>query len=110
MERLPRLAKTAWLTLETLGIRNVRVMPAGEVLGCPEEAPFDVIIVTAAAPRLPPELLEQLTIGGRMIIPIGSRYEQDLMKVVRTSESHSLHSLGSCRFVPLLGKGAWDHA
>ncbi|MCS7207211.1 MAG: protein-L-isoaspartate(D-aspartate) O-methyltransferase [Dehalococcoidia bacterium] len=109
VERVPHLLHSARAILEALGYGNrVEVRPAGEVLGCPEEAPFHAILVTAGAPTLPRVLLEQLAIGGRMVIPIGSRYEQDLMRVVRTREGYSLRTLGACRFVPLIGKGAWE--
>jgi protein-L-isoaspartate(D-aspartate) O-methyltransferase len=110
VERSPVLAKRAKHTLHNLGFYNVNVLPAGEVLGCPEKAPFDAIVVGAGAPRLPQELLDQITIGGRLVIPIGSRSEQELVKVVRNREGYSIHKLGGCRFVPLIGKGAWkDH-
>lgn len=108
-ERVPQLLQSAQAILEELGYAiRVEVRPAGETLGCPEEAPFNAIIVTAGAPTLPRVLLEQLAIGGRMVIPIGSRYEQDLTKVVRTREGYSVRVLGACRFVPLIGKGAWE--
>ena len=107
VERLPQLAEIARQTLESLGIHTVKVVPAGDALGCPEEGPFDGIIVTAGAPRLPPELLDQMALGARLVIPIGSRYEQELTKLVRTQDGHSVHTLGGCRFVPLIGPGAW---
>ena len=107
VERLPGLAEAARLTLESLEYRNIHVYLGGEILGYPQEAPFDAIIVAAGAPRLPHELLDQMAPGGRLVIPIGSQQEQNLTKVVRTQEGHSLHSLGACRFVPLIGKGAW---
>lgn len=108
VERLPLLAQEASRRLRGLGLANVDVREAGEDLGCPEEAPFDAIVVTAGAPpRIPQSLLDQLGIGGRMVIPVGTRYEQDLLKVERTQEGHSARSLGPCRFVPLIGKEGW---
>ncbi|MFC1935371.1 protein-L-isoaspartate(D-aspartate) O-methyltransferase [Chloroflexota bacterium] len=107
-ERLPSLANAAQALLTSLGYHNVSVRLAGEVLGCPEEAPFDAIIVAAGAPRLPMVLLDQLVEGGRMVIPVGSRYEQDLSLVKKTREGYSVKSLGPCRFVPLIGAGAWE--
>ena len=106
-ERLPTLASAAQSLLMSLGYHNVRVRHAGEVLGCPEEAPFDAIIVAAGAPRLPRVLLDQLVERGRMVIPVGSRYEQDLSLVEKTREGYSVKSLGPCRFVPLVGRDAW---
>lgn len=109
VERVPQLLQSAQAILKELGYGDrVEVRPAGEVLGCPEEAPFNAILVTAGAPTLPRSLLEQLAVGGRLVIPIGSRYEQDLTKVVRTREGYSVRTLGLCRFVPLIGKEAWE--
>ncbi|MBI2872807.1 MAG: protein-L-isoaspartate(D-aspartate) O-methyltransferase [Chloroflexi bacterium] len=107
VERVSSLADAARARLEWLRRHNVKVVPAGETLGCPEEAPFDCIIVAAGAPHLPGELVGQLAPGGRMVIPIGSRYEQNLTQVIRTQEGISVHTLWPCRFVPLIGKGAW---
>lgn len=106
-ERLPTLASAAQSLLMSLGYHNVRVRHAGEVLGCPEEAPFDAIIVAAGAPRLPRVLLDQLVERGRMVIPVGSQYEQDLSLVEKTRQGYSVKSLGPCRFVPLVGRDAW---
>ena len=108
VERLPALAESAQARLATLGLANVNVHTAGAALGWPSGAPYDGIIVAAAAPRLPRELLDQLEIGGRLIVPIGSREQQELMKFIRTTEGYSVETFGSCRFVPLVGEGAWD--
>ena len=108
VERIPSLAERAIVLLSSLGYANVEVRPAGSVLGCPEKAPFDAIIVTAAAPALPRTLMEQMADGGRMVIPAGSQQEQNLIKVVKSRTTYSITNLGPCRFVPLLGKGAWD--
>lgn len=108
VERIPSLAERAIGLLSSLGYANVEVRPAGSVLGCPEKAPFDAIIVTAAAPALPRTLMEQMADGGRMVIPAGSQQEQSLIKVVKSRTTYSITNLGPCRFVPLLGKGAWD--
>lgn len=108
VERFADLAEGARRSLQALGYTNAEVRLTGGALGCPQEAPFDAIIVTAGAPRLPRVLLDQLAVGGRMVIPVGGRYEQDLLKVVRTQEGYSVHSLGPCRFVPLVGRDAWE--
>ena len=107
-ERLLVLASVAQERLQSLGYHNVRVRQAAEILGCPEEAPFDAIIVAAGAPRLPRVLLDQLADGGRLAIPVGSRREQDLLLVGKTQDGYSVKSLGPCRFVPLVGPGAWE--
>ena len=107
LERVPSLARSAETLLRSLGYDNVEVRMAGDTLGCPEEAPFDAIIVTAASPRLPRTLLEQMAVGGRMAIPIGTLEEQELVKIERTGEGHIVRTLGPCRFVPLIGQDAW---
>ena len=107
LERIPSLALSARERLRSLGYANVEVRLAGEALGCPEEAPFDALMVAAASPNLPPVLLDQMAVGGRMVIPIGSQSEQELALVVRTGEGHTVTMLGGCRFVPLIGRDAW---
>ena len=108
VERIPSIAERAMSLLASLGCINVEVSMAGDTLGCPEEAPFDAVIVTAGTPRLPRDLLDQMALGGRMVIPVGSQLAQSLTKVVNTDNSYSISNLGPCRFVPLLGKGAWE--
>ena len=108
VERVPELAEAARQRLAELGCSNVSVHVAGETLGWPEDAPYDAIIVTAAAPRVPYELMDQLRIGGRLVIPVGSRDLQELVRVVKSPEGPVMSQLGSCRFVPLLGPGAWS--
>ncbi len=107
-ERLPALAETARKVLDGLGYTNIRVHLAEETIGWPGEAPYDAIIVTAGAPRVPADLLAQLAFGGRLIIPVGSRYVQELYKVTRRRKRNVIHNLGGCRFVPLIGKDAWE--
>jgi len=108
VERLPTLAETAKKVLDNLGYTNIKVYQAQQTLGWPEEAPYDAIIATAGAPRVPPELLAQLAIGGRMVIPVGSRYVQELYKITRHRKKNTIQNLGGCRFVALIGKGAWE--
>lgn len=108
VERLPALAETARKTLNSLGYTNIEVHLAGETLGYQDKAPYDAIMVTAAAPRIPDDLLTQLAIGGRMIIPVGSRYVQELYKITRRKKGDLVQNLGGCRFVPLIGKNAWE--
>jgi protein-L-isoaspartate(D-aspartate) O-methyltransferase len=103
VELVPILRERARRVLSGLGYANIVVEPAGETLGCPERGPYDAIVVTAAAPSLPPSLLEQLAPGGRMVLPVGSLEQQELVQVLRTGEGISIRMLGPCRFVPLLG-------
>ena len=107
MERVPALMQQARQRLQELGYRNVEVQQAGSSLGCPSKGPYDAIIVTAAAPRLPKSLISQLAIGGRLVIPVGTLSQQELVQARRTDEGLSLRVLGPCRFVPLLGAEAF---
>jgi len=107
-ERLPSLAETAKQVLDSLGYTNIEVHLAEETLGWQREAPYDAIMVTAAAPRVPPDLLAQLAIGGRLVIPVGSRYVQELYKITRGRKKNMVQNLGGCRFVSLIGKDAWE--
>ena len=108
IERIPQLAESARQVLGKLGYTNIEIHATAESLGWPDGAPYDAIIVTAGAPCVPDALLEQLTLGGRLVIPVGSRWEQDLLKVTRRKKGNKVESLGGCRFVPLVGKGAWE--
>jgi len=108
VERLAPLAEAARKILSRLGYPNVAVYLAGETLGWPDEAPYDAIMVTAAAPRMPADLLAQLATNGRLVIPIGSRYVQELYKITRRSTKNVVENLGGCCFVPLVGKDAWE--
>jgi protein-L-isoaspartate(D-aspartate) O-methyltransferase len=107
VERIGPLSERARNVLRDLGHTNVTVHTGGDGLGWPEGGPYDAIIVTAAAPEVPRELLEQLAPGGRLVIPVGSRDLQELVRIVKTPEGALRHNLGPCRFVPLLGRGAW---
>ncbi len=107
VERHPQLIELARRTLEKLGYRNIEIHQAGETLGWPEGAPYDGIMVTAAAPDVPPVFIDQLAPGGRMVIPVGGRHEQKLLKITRENWGISTRDLGGCRFVPLIGAGAW---
>uniref|UniRef100_A0A7C3Z2U4 Protein-L-isoaspartate O-methyltransferase n=1 Tax=Desulfobacca acetoxidans TaxID=60893 RepID=A0A7C3Z2U4_9BACT len=107
IERIPSLARSAEQVLTSLGYTNVHVRLADGTLGWPEEAPFDAILVTAGAPKVPPPLVEQLALGGRLVIPVGDRYTQTLTRVRLTQEGLQQEYLGGCRFVKLIGKHGW---
>ena len=108
VERLADLAARAETTLAEMDYRNVVVEMAGPVPGCPERGPYDAILVAAAAPAIPPSLLGQLRVGGRMALPVGPREEQELLLVLKTGEGVSISALGRCRFVPLLGAEGFE--
>ena len=107
VEVVRSLAKQARDTLCDLGYKNVLVEDATEELGCPGRGPYDAIVVSAATPSLSPTLLSQLAVGGRMVVPVGSRDQQELVCALRTGEGISLRMLGPCRFVPLIGREAF---
>jgi protein-L-isoaspartate(D-aspartate) O-methyltransferase len=104
VERVFGLCVGAKELLIELGVENVRFRVGDGTMGVPEEAPFDRIIVTAAAPEVPPPLFEQLAEGGIMVIPLGGRWEQDLVRVRKEGGRPKKDFLGGCRFVPLIGQ------
>lgn len=109
VERIPALAESAKIILDQLGYKNIEMHLAEEVLGWQREAPYDAIIVTAGAPMIPADLLAQLAIGGRMVIPVGSRFSQELHKIIKERNKNIVINLGGCRFVSLIGKDAWNN-
>ena len=109
VERLGGLARSARQRLETLGYANIAVHEGDGTLGWPEHAPYDAIVVTAGAPKVPRPLLEQLAVGGRLVIPVGSySVVQMLVRVRRVSEhDYRNEELCAVRFVPLIGAAGW---
>lgn len=108
VERLPALAEAARRVLDSLGYTNIEIHLAEKTLGWKSGAPYEAILVTAGAPHVPDDLLAQLAIGGRMVIPVGSRYVQELCKITRRQDKNVVKNLGGCRFVALIGKDAWE--
>jgi len=105
VERYASLTEAARAMLERLGYRNAKVITGDGSLGMPEAAPFDAIIVSAAAPRIPPALVEQLAVGGRLIVPVGESDQQVVQLVQRNADgTTTVHTLEGCRFVPLIGQ------
>jgi protein-L-isoaspartate(D-aspartate) O-methyltransferase len=107
VERVPELAEAARQVLDILKIKNVSIHIAEEILGWQKESPYDAIMVTASAPDIPNDLLDQLKTGGKMVIPVGPRYTQGLYKITKGKDKNRVQNLGGCRFVSLIGKGAW---
>ena len=107
IERRAELASSASQRLERLGFSNVHVHCGDGSVGLPELAPFDDILVAAAAPAVPKPLLDQLAQEGRMIIPIGDADSQDLQLIERHGEAFPSRLLEGCRFVPLVGHHGW---
>jgi len=108
VENVPELAESAKQVLDKLGYTNIEIHLAGKTLGWPVGAPYDAIIVSAGAPSVPQALLEQLAWGGRLVIPVGSRWQQELLKVTKLKKRNRIENLGGCYFVPLIGEDAWD--
>lgn len=108
LERLPRLAEAARARLSDLGYANVSVQVMDGSLGWRAQAPFDVIVVSAAAPSIPRALTEQLTDGGRLVIPIGELRRQRLVRVLRRGDQFAESSHGPATFVPLVGRDGFQ--
>jgi protein-L-isoaspartate(D-aspartate) O-methyltransferase len=108
IERLPGLAERARAALAAAGYERVRVHVGDGTLGLPEQAPFEAIAVAAAAPEVPPALYDQLTSGGRLVVPVGGRHGQELLLVVRSPEGPAVLRSVPCRFVPLVGEQGFD--
>ncbi len=109
VERVPALVCEARSRLDALHFRNVRVEIANDALGYSDLAPYDAIVVSAAAPRVPDALVEQLAFGGKMVIPVGGREEQELLLVEKRKRKPKVKRLALCRFVPLIGEGGWPN-
>jgi protein-L-isoaspartate(D-aspartate) O-methyltransferase len=108
VERVPELADEARRTLERAGYGRVDVRVGDGTLGVPEQAPFDGIVVAAAAPAAPESLYEQLAPGGRLVVPVGTQRDQWLEIVERTPEGPVRVRTVPCRFVPLIGSEGFD--
>jgi protein-L-isoaspartate(D-aspartate) O-methyltransferase len=110
IEYFPTLAESARAMLQRLGYTNVQVITGDGSLGLPAHAPYQGILVAAAAPHVPQPMLAQLAEGGRLVIPVGSRTSQDLLIVTRHNDSYTQERSVPCRFVPLLGQEGWADA
>jgi protein-L-isoaspartate(D-aspartate) O-methyltransferase len=111
IERLPRLAASARLALDRLGVTNVVVHLGDGSLGRPADAPYDAIVLTAGAPAVPEPLLGQLAADGRLVAPIGPRGRQQLIRIRRGADGRlTRETLGACRFVDLVGRHGWAAA
>jgi len=107
IERIAELSRAAQIVLAELGVRNVEFRIGDGTLGYPERAPYDGIIVTAGAPKIPPQLFEQLADGGRLVIPIGTDRPQILQCITRHGDRAKITDVCPCSFVPLIGEDAW---
>jgi protein-L-isoaspartate(D-aspartate) O-methyltransferase len=108
IERIPELVVDARARLDALGYGEAVEIRVGDgTLGAPDGAPWRRILVAAAAPRVPDALTDQLADGGRLVLPVGARWEQELLLVERDGDRLRTTSHGGCVFVPLVGKGAY---
>jgi protein-L-isoaspartate(D-aspartate) O-methyltransferase len=107
IERVPELAERARATLDEAGYGGVQIVVGDGTLGVPERAPFDAIAVAAAAPAVPAALYEQLALGGRLVVPVGTVRDQWLEVVQRGAGGPVRHRTVPCRFVPLLGSAGF---
>ena len=108
IERIANLSRHAQVVLDSLGYDNIDYHVADGTLGYPDAAPYDGILVTATAPKLPQSLCEQLTLGGRMVIPIGEEKVQELKLITRGTDRLRVKKLCDVRFVPLIGEQGWE--
>lgn len=110
VERHKELAQEAAGRFRALGYSNIHVLHGDGTLGWPEHAPYDAIVVTAGGPQVPAPLREQLAVGGRLVIPVGSTlYSQELIRLRRTAaDQFQRENLGAVRFVPLVGEAGWE--
>jgi protein-L-isoaspartate(D-aspartate) O-methyltransferase len=108
IERIPELAEEARRSLAACGIEHVVQRVGDGTLGWPEYAPYDAILVGAASPDVPAPLLEQLAVGGQLLVPVGGRDEQVLMRIRRTESGFERSRLDAMRFVPLIGTHGFE--
>ena len=107
VEKLRALSRRARALLDQLDYHNIALHVGDGTIGWSEHAPYHAIIVTAGAPQAPRPLLDQLAVGGRLVIPIGDEQSQTLIRLTRTRASFKKEQLGECKFVKLLGKYGW---
>lgn len=107
VERVEALARRARERLAALGVEDVVLKIGDGSRGWPDAAPFDAVIVGAAAPRVPEPLRRQLAPGGRLVVPVGDEEEQELVRVVRTADGWEEETVDRARFVPLTGEAGW---
>lgn len=109
IERLPNLADEANIRLKNLGFPNVTLKAADGTIGWDAYQPFDAILVAAGGPSIPEPLINQLKVGGKLVIPIGEeRRVQMLFRVIRTETTYTTENFGPCAFVPLIGEHGWQ--
>jgi protein-L-isoaspartate(D-aspartate) O-methyltransferase len=109
VEIVPDLVELARSNVRASGLNNVDIVETDGSTGYPPRAPYDVIVVSCAAPSVPEPLLDQLEIGGRLVVPVGKQVQQQLLRITRTAEGYERDDLGGCAFVPLVGDEGFDN-
>lgn len=107
IERINSLYITARRLFDKLRYHNIVTRYSDGTTGWKDKSPFDAIIVTAGSPQIPQVLLDQLSMGGRLVMPVGGEHSQELIKIVKTPEGYEQIDLGGCRFVKLVGEHGW---
>ncbi len=108
VERIRPLLETARDAITECGVTNVSLLCGDGTYGWPEFAPYDAILVGAGAPEIPQPLVEQLAVGGRLLVPIGGRDDQRLVEIARTADGTEQREISDVRFVPLVGRHGWE--
>lgn len=109
MERIRDLAMKARKSLDSQGFLNINIKISDGTMGWKDEAPFDAILVTAGAPNVPVELTDELTVGGRLVIPVGDQFEQVLFRITKREDGTlAEEQITGCRFVKLIGRHGWN--
>jgi protein-L-isoaspartate(D-aspartate) O-methyltransferase len=107
IERIEALSRMSRQIFAELGYTNVTFFVGDGTMGLKSHAPFDCILVTAGAPAVPSQLVDQLVVGGRLVIPVGNRFSQTLKKIIRTKSDPIVERHTECRFVDLVGENGW---
>ena len=108
IERLPELARAAVALLREVGVSNATIKCFDGTVGWSEFAPYRAILVAAASPEIPQPLVNQLAVGGRLVLPVGSEQEQRLVRVTKTETGARTEDFGGCQFVKLIGRHGWE--
>ena len=107
IERIRPLYMKARKLFDKLRYHNIITKYSDGSVGWPDESPFNAIIITAGAPEIPHILIDQLAVGGRIVLPVGNQYSQDLIRIIKTENGIHKENLGGCRFVKLVGEHGW---